>query len=284
MHPSDLELIQFARKPAAERDLRDPIAAHVAGCGLCRDEISLMEEWLAEQSNQDSGTPSRSPFEEAVLRLLRRPVSVIPLTILDLPHRTGFGHSLAADGVALPQAGLQHRATLYSEMPEVILRIMHDPATQRDVLQLTADDPTLSRHVFIRYGDPAVDVLTNERGIAEVPATSINDPMALTWRVQLPDASFTLKALDAPRLPDETVIDLPDGDRIAVAALSDSAGLSLRVRPIRIHGREQIGRFRAVVCQPGGRWQVVDTPPSGECVAANLSSDDPIEIRLYVIE
>lgn len=284
MHPSDLELIRFARKPVAERDPRDPVAVHLAGCGLCRDELSLMEEWLADQKTQDSTTPLRSPFEEAVLKLLQRPSSVIPLTILEMPQRTGVGHSLAADGVALPQAGLQHRATLYSEEPEVILRIMHDPATQRDVLQLTANDPALSGHVFIRYGDPAVDVLTNERGIAEIPAKSIDDPTALSWRVQLPDASFTLKALDTPQLPDETVIDLPDGDRIAVAVLSDTAGLSLRVRPVRIHGREQIGRFRAVVCQSGGRWQVVDTPPSGECVAANLSSDEPIEIRLYVIE
>ncbi len=284
MHPSDLELIQFARKLAAERDPRDPVAVHLVDCGLCRDELSLMEEWLADQNTQDSTLPLRSPFEEAVLKLLQRPCSVIPLTILEMPQRTGVGHSLAADGILMPQAGLQHRATLYSEEPEVLLRIMHDPATQRDVLQLTADDPVLSGHVFIRYGDPPTDVLTNERGIAEIPAKSIDDPMALSWRVQLPDASFTLKALDAPRLPDETVIDLPDGDRIAVAALSDPAGLSLRVRPLRIHGREQIGRFRAVVCQSGGRWQVVDTPPSGECIAANLSSDEPVEIRLYVIE
>jgi hypothetical protein len=209
---------------------------------------------------------------------------MIPLTILEMPQRLGVGHSLAADGVAVPQAGLQHRATLYSEVPEVVLRVMHDPATDRDVLQLTADDPALSGYVFIRYGEPPVDVLTDERGIAEVPAKSIVDPTALSWHVQLPDASFTLKALDAPRLPDETVIDLPHGDRIAVAVMSDTSGLSLRVRPLRIHGQEQIGRFRAVVCQSGGRWQVVDTPPSGECVAANLSSDEPIEIRLYVIE
>jgi hypothetical protein len=209
---------------------------------------------------------------------------MIPLTILEMPQRLGVGHSLAADGVAVPQAGLQHRATLYSEVPEVVLRVMHDPATDRDVLQLTADDPALSGHVFIRYGEPPVDVLTDERGIAEIPAKSIDDPTALSWHVQLPDASFTLKALDAPRLPDETVIDLPHGDRIAVAVMSDTSGLSLRVRPLRIHGQEQIGRFRAVVCQSGGRWQVVDTPPSGECVAANLSSDEPIEIRLYVIE
>lgn len=284
MHPSELELINFARTTAAERDPRDPVTAHLATCEVCRDQVSLMEAWLAAAGNQSFGTPARSPFEEAVLRLLRRPASVIPLTILDMPQRVGAGHSLAADGVAVPQAGLQHRATLYSEEPEVILRIMHDPATQRDVLQLTADDPALSEHVFIRYGEPPIDVLTNERGIAEIPAKSIEDPTALSWRVQLPDASFTLKALDAPRLPDETVIDLPDGDRIAVAALSDTSGLSLRVRPIRIHGQEQIGRFRAVVCQSGGRWQIVETRPSGECVAANLSSSEPIEIRLYVIE
>jgi hypothetical protein len=201
-----------------------------------------------------------------------------------MPERTGVGHSLAADGASAPTVGLMHRATLYSEDPEVILRVMHDPATARDVLQLVANDPAFTRHVFISYGEPPMDVVTDERGTAEITDKTIANPAALSWRLRLPDSTFTFKPLDAPRSPAETVVDLPNGDRVALATLSDAAGLSLRLRPLRICGREEMATVRVVVCQSGGRWQIAHAQPSGECVAANLAADEPIEIRLYVTE
>lgn len=243
-----------------------------------------MEEWLANTNAQSSGQVVRSQFEETVLRLLRNRESFLSLTPLEMPIGAAAGYSLAADGVAVSAAGLQHRATLYSEDPEVILRVMHDPSTGRDTLQLTANDPSLTKHVFIHLSDPPAEFLTDEWGRAEITADSLGDPTAQSWRLQLPDASFVLKPLEQPQSASETVINLPDGDSVGVTFLTDPKGLSLRVRPLRIHGQESIERVRVVVCQSGGRWQAVDTRTPGECVAANLSSDSPIEIRLFVIE
>lgn len=243
-----------------------------------------MEEWLADTNSHTPGQAVRSQFEETVLRLLQRQRSYLSLTPMDMPHEAGIGFSLAADGVATPVAGLQHRATLYSEDPEVILRVMHDPATGRDLLQLTANDSSLTKHVYVHLNDPPAEFLTDEWGRAEIPAQSLGDPAAQSWRLQLPDASFMLKPLEQSKSARETVIDLPDGDSVGVTFLTDPKGLSLRVRPLRIHGQESIERVRVVVCQSGGRWQAVDTRAPGECVAANLSSDSPIEIRLFVIE
>lgn len=284
MHPTDLELIRFARMPDGERDLRDPVALHLVGCDDCREELAIMVEWLANTDVRDMSDPARSRFEDTVIRLFRQRTTVIAFAPFAMPETASHPHSLAADGVTPPAAGLQHRATLYSEDPEVILRVMHDPKTLRDVLQLTADDPALTSHVYIRLTDPPMEFFTNERGIAEAPARSLEDPSTRSWRLQLPDASFMLKPLEQSTAARETVIDLPDGDSVAITVLPDSKGLSLRVRPMRIHGHETIERVRVVVCQSGGRWQAVDTRTPGECVAANLSSDSPIEIRLFVIE
>lgn len=284
MHPTDLDLLRFARLLAQKRDPSDPVAMHVTGCDECREEFLLMEEWLADTNTQTPGQPVRSQFEETVLRLLRRRTSNLSLTPMDMPKESGAGYSLAADGVATPPAGLQHRATLYSEDPEVILRVMHDPVTGRDMLQLTANDSSLTKHVYVHLSDPPAEFLTDEWGRAEIPAQSLGDPASQSWRLQLPDASFMLKPLEQSNAASETVIDLPDGDSVAVTFLADAKGLSLRVRPLRIHGQESIERVRVVVCQSGGRWQAVDTRAPGECVAANLTSDSPIEIRLFVIE
>jgi len=284
VHPSDLDLLHYARLSKSQRDSNDAVAVHLAGCDVCREELALMEEWLADPNTKTPGLPERSAFEETVLHLLRRRASYVPLSVLDMPHAVAGGYALAADGVAVPAAGLQHRATLYSEDPEVILRVMHDPATGRDLLQLTADDPLLTNHVYIHLSSSPVEILTDEQGRAELPEHTLVDPSVQSWRLQLPDASFMLRPLEDPKAASETVIELVGGDSVAVTFIPDSKGLSLRVRPLRIHGQESIERVRVVVCQSGGRWQAVDTRTPGECVAANLSSDSPIEIRLFVIE
>lgn len=284
MHPSDNELIRYARAPLGQRLPTDAVAVHVVQCDGCRDELALMEDWLASMDASATNRPTRSPFEEVVLRLLQRRPTVVHLSRFDMPHSSLHGHSLAADGTVAATAGLQHLATLYSEDPEVVLRVMHDPAGPRNILQLTADDPALTNHVYIHLNDPPLDFLTDERGIATSAGHSFDDPGSLSWRLKLPDATFMLKPLEASVSADESTIDLPNGDRIAIAYTQDSGGISLRVRPLRIHGQESIERVRVVVCQPGGRWQVVDARATGECVAANLSSESPIEIRLFVIE
>ena len=141
MHPTDLELIRFARLTKSQRAPNDPVAVHLVGCDVCREEFALMEEWLTDPNTQNQGLSGRSAFEETVLHLLRRRASSVPLSLLEMPQNVAGGYVLAADGVAVSAAGLQHRATLYSEDPEVILRVMHDPKAGRDLLQLTADDP-----------------------------------------------------------------------------------------------------------------------------------------------
>lgn len=281
MHPSDHELIRYARLSPGERSAQDQVSFHLGQCAACREELALIEDWVAAANAQ--GTAEHSAFEELAIRLLRKS-SHIALRPLDMSIPVLSQYSLAADGVPAVTAGLKHRATLYSEVPEVVLRVMYDPATQRDFLQLTAEDPSLTSHVYIHLAEPPMEFLTNELGVAEMPSAALENPEALSWRLQLPDASFTLKPLESSSPAEETVIDLPEGNRVAIQFIQDAAGVSLRVRPLRIQGQDTIERVRVVVCQSGGRWQAVDTRTPGECVAANLSPDSPIEIRLFVIE
>lgn len=284
MHPSDHDLIHYARLSPSERRVQDGVSGHLAGCEVCREELALIEDWLANVDRADQDAHIRSSFEDTIIRLLRRPSTSFALLPLDMSAPSSQPYLLAADGTTPPAVGLKHRATLYSEDPEVILRVMHDPTTSRDFLQLTAADQSLANHVYIHLADPPMSFLTDEHGVALLPIAALDDPASHAWRLQLPDATFTLKPLEAGKSPDETVIDLPNGDSVAIVFMEEASGISLRVRALSIHGREKIERLRVVVCQSGGRWQVVDTLAPGACVAANLSSDSPIEIRLFVVE
>ena len=284
MHPSDLELVRLASQKDRGKDGSDPVALHVAECEQCRDEVALIAEALGGIDAQHRDAPVRTQFEEAVIRMLRRQPSIIQLVPFDIPAIAPGIHSLAADGGAPAALGLSHRATLYSEDPEVIMRVMHDPVSKHDVLQLTAAKPELMSRVYIHLVDPPLEILTDENGRAQMPTTALEHPEKLSWRLQLPDAVFTLRPLETKPATTETVIDSPDGDSVAVSFSQDPGGISLRVRPLRIHGQEPIARVRVLVCQPEGRWQAVDTRAQGECVAANLTPDSPIEIRLYIIE
>ena len=87
MHPTDVELIRLARTPSSRRDPQDPVAMHAATCDTCRGELALMEEWLAGERQADAGAVKRSPFEEAVLRLLLPRPSRVDLRPLEMPRR-----------------------------------------------------------------------------------------------------------------------------------------------------------------------------------------------------
>lgn len=284
MHPSDYELIRYARTAPARRQPDDPAAVHLQSCAECREELAIIEDWLERLASPVADAPAKSAFEELVISLLQPRPSRILFQPMSMPAAEPRPYALAADGSAVQPAGLQHRATLYSENPEVLLRIMHDPGAGRDFLQLTAVDASLTSRVYVHLAEPPMEFLTDEQGVAELPHAILEDPAALAWGLQFPDATFMLKPLSQPEAADESIIELPDGDKIAIQYVKNVSGLSLRVRPLCIHGRETMSQVRVVVCQTGGRWQVVDAPASGDCVAANLASDSPIEIRLFVIE
>jgi hypothetical protein len=54
-HPSDYDLIRFARLSNPEHGAMREILAHVAACADCATEIEVIEDWLSDASVPDEG-------------------------------------------------------------------------------------------------------------------------------------------------------------------------------------------------------------------------------------
>jgi len=194
---------------------------------------------------------------------------------------------LAADGQPTPLAGLQHRATLYSEDPELVLRVMHDPATSQDILHLMGGADVRPDNVILQIEEPSLEFATDSDGRVVIPAGQLPDPAGLKWHVRLPDATFLLHPLttDIPsdREGTETELETEDKSRIAVALSRSPEGLNLRVRLLRIEGRQSLERVRLVVSQGHSAAQVIESTADNPALVRGLSPEHWINIRIYAL-
>ncbi len=282
-HLDDYDLIRYARLDETGRRDLPAIGQHLAECPECAEELAIVSEWLDAESADAAAAPSPSLLSELVYRLAVRSTRRIDLTpFAALPAPSTY--ALAADGGEPPGAGWQHRATLYSEDPEVILRIMHDPQGHRDFLQLTGADPSLTRNVRVHLADTPTDFFTDDRGIAEIGAPMPDDPSGLHWQIRLPDATFALSPLElAARLrAAETVLEAEGGHRLAAAIVDEGDSVSLRIRPLSIFGQTAFAKVRVVVSQAGGRWRLGEAATAQDTITTQVTTDEPIEIRLFL--
>ena len=287
MHPADYDLIRYARSDEDQRRAMSQLAGHLASCAQCTDELALIEDWLAsEGADLVSDETSPSLAAEILYRRARsasRIISLVPFATIPASARL----ALAADGQGVPSPGWQHRATLYSEHPELVLRIMSDPAAGKDLLQLTGTDPGLTRHVCIHLAEPSMDFFTDHRGIAEADAGLIAEPTALSWQIRLPDATFTLSPLNFGGSPQEslpeTVLEAEGGYRVAATLVADDLGMTVRVRALAISGQRDFETVHVVVSQTGGKWRVGEAHSSRDTVSAQVNATEPIEIRLFLV-
>ncbi len=283
MHLSDYDLVRYARLTPDGRTEVPELTAHLADCPHCADELAIIEEWLSAPVAEPVPLP---PFARLILQTMRSSPRRIPLAPLSTVPIQAAPPALAADGGVSPQLGWKHRATLYSDNPELVLRIMHDPQGGRDILHLSGVDTSLSRHVYIHLSEPAMDFLTDDRGFAEVTGGLDRDPAAIDWEVRLPDATFTLSPLEVLRQEPtarQTVLETGDGNRVEATLHTEDGGVTLRVRPLAIGGQTEFDRVRIVVTQAGGHWRVGESLSGREPVTAQVSAEHPVEIRLFVI-
>ena len=266
------------------------IASHLATCAACREWVAGLEGWLeAAADSMAAGMPdaaaslSRHLHREGAVAA--RIIPLIPMTI-EAPTYSAY---LAADGEPdrLPEGSLEHRATLYAEDPELVLRIMRNPDTREESLHLISGDPGLSRNVLVHVVEPSLDFVTDAHGIARLGAEQLDDPASLQWQVRLPEATFTLSPLGTPGTaaePErETEITAEGGNRIGVALERQAGGVLLRLRLIELGAREELDRVRLVISQGETVRRIVEAPVSEPCTVTGLSLSAPIDIRIFAI-
>ncbi|MEW5875442.1 MAG: hypothetical protein AB1752_09700 [Candidatus Zixiibacteriota bacterium] len=296
IHPSDEQLIRLAGALPGNRQAQSILEAHVKGCPRCQTRVAEFADWdTAAVASAAEGIPPRAmnfldrlipPIPPLTPTLPIPRIRVIPLHPMT-PHTSREPVRLAADGQPAPLAGLQHRATLYSEDPELVLRVMHDPASTCDILHLLGSGEIRPDNVLLQIEEPSLEFVTDADGRVVIPGGQLPDPAGLKWHVRLPDAAFLLHPLTtdvaAGREGAETELETEDKSRIAVALSKTPDGLNLRVRLVRIEGHKNLERVRLVISQKNAAAHVIESTASDPTLVRGLSPEHWINIRIFAM-
>jgi len=283
VHPdrSDLSRYCDGRLDAAKAEL---ISAHIEECEFCRELCSefralsgFVDEAIRQSRPESVDSAAGGVYSQATSGLRIRLVPSIPV---GRPEQA----LLAADGTSAAAPRLESIGTLYSQSPEVVLRIMRDNARGQEYVQLVADDEKLIARVLVQVPELGVNVLTDLDGRGEIEWQRADDPAKYAWRVKLPDAELSLAPLeyDPERVEyqEETVLETARGDRIGVRFEGKVEGKRLTLRILQLGGRADFGTVHVAVAQAG---ETITAPLSGkdELHLTLRSPDDLIAIRLF---
>jgi len=279
VHPERPTLIAFAdgRLDTAEIEI---VAAHVRDCEFCRefcDEHRLLKESTASAAQVGWS----AEVADLAYRLYRQALTgqVISLT----PLRSDEIQTvwpLAADGKRSPSGAARSALTLFSEEPEIVLRVMRGAEPQQNHLQLVADDPSLVSHVLIQAPQLGLEYLTDHAGRAELGEEGTRFTSETRWQLKMPDAVFDLEPLvydpDKTEYSEQVVLETRKQDKIEVTWESKVEGKKLSVRILALDGRTDFGEMTVALDQERS-----DTA-AGEPVVFDLAEPDKtITIRLF---
>ena len=264
-----------------EADLSAEVVAHVENCEFCREFCEYLRQFnqaIAEAAKQELPVAALAQADRLYQAAL---VSrVIPLQMLS-SETAASRMALAADSENKESDSVRNLTTLYSENPEVVLRVMHDPRLKGDYLQLIADDPSLVANVLVQVPDKNWELLTDAGGRAEFTTGSLQDFEHLKWQIKLPEAVFELRSLPKPHptgATAPTVLSNEHGDRIEVGLSAEESTVSVRV--LEIGGRSEFDRITVSVSQE--RSHALKPAEPGKTVSFELDHPDAtVFIRLF---
>lgn len=284
MHPSRIELQRFIEDRQSDPTRHDQIAAHIVQCDICRefcDEYRQYIDFVTEA--EKSGIPDNAQSVADKIFNSNAIASIIPLTPFEQTSSETAYH-LAADGPPAKSPPLRAIATLFSEQPELVLKVMRHEPENRDTLHLISDDPSISAGVMISIPEIDLDVVTDENGEAVLDTTVPDSVAKMNWQVRLPDAVFTLEPFHYD--PERTIakkqvtFETKDNDRIEVHLEEKTEGNRIAIRVTQVGGRADYGQVRIVVGQ-SGRFESQLSQPDQPAVFGSLHPDQEIVIRLF---
>ena len=279
LHPPRERLIAFVEKRLEQAEV-ESIRQHLEDCEFCRefsDDYRMLHESL-RAAEQEELPPEAQTLAN---RLYHAALAgrVIPLKILG-PGADGHELPLAADGEQQAKPSPDRALTLYSEDPEIVLRIMSGPQPDDNYLQLISEDAGLVSQVLIRAPQLDREFVTDEQGRAELgsPPPVLTDD--LKWQIKMPDAVFDLEPLaydpEKTEYSRQIVLATDKQDKIEVTLEGKTEGKKLSLRIIALEGRTDIGRVTVVIDR-----QRSDIASGDPAVFDLVDPDRTISIRLF---
>lgn len=234
-----------------DRHLRQEIEAHLQDCQFCQESGVEYQAWKKEL---DSVTDTPLTEEETQLAeklyLSALKGQIIALKPL-VEKSVRAEYYLAADGKKDRVPPIVNLATLYSDNPEIILKLMRDNDTKNDYLQLLASHEELIDGVMVCVSEKNWEFVTDNSGKAEIPAGQLDDLSALNWQIKMPDAVFSLEPLkydpDKVEYAKDEVLETDRGDKIRVLFEGKTSGKQITIEILALDGKAEFGQVKVGV-------------------------------------
>lgn len=285
MHP-----LQDKLKSIVEGTLDDlsssEVSDHIEACELCREfcqAYRLLIDSLAEARHEDLPPSAQENADKLYLDAIK--TNVIPLLTLANDEKDAYDDVLlAADSQPEPVQAIKNLATLYSEDPEVVLRVMRDSNQGRDYVQLIGDESSLVSFVLVQIPELDKEYITDKSGFAALEGDSLEEYEKLKWRIKLPDAVFNLEPLlydpDKVEYSKELILETDNHDKIKIVYEGKTEGSQITLQILAMDGETEYGNIRVVVSQQ--RESIMREARPNETVEFNISdSNDQINIRIF---
>jgi len=284
MHPSQEQLRLYVenRCNALESEI---IKNHLAECSDChsfcenyRDQIDSIDEYSDDVLPKEAEDLANRLYFEALR------CSPIPLSLMR-SEEFESGLALAADGESEPEQHIHSIATLYSDDPEIVLRIMRDPEQGFDYMQLICDNDKLVSGAMVQIPELEREILTDDHGYAKLDSMVSDDFMKLKWQIKLPDAVFHLDPLiydpEQVLYSQETILTSDKNDRIKVKFEGKTEGKQISISILELNGKSDFENIKVIISQKdSSRIKAITVPEDISFKLTNTT--DHIIIRLFI--
>ena len=283
LHPPRETLIAFVEKRLEQTEI-EQTRQHLEVCEFCRefcDDYNLLHESLRAAEQEELPPEAQALADRLYHSALMG--QVIPLQILR-PGADEHVLPLAADGDRQAGSSSDQALTLYSEDPEIVLRIMSGPQPDDNYVQLISDDMSLVSHVLIQAPQLDREFVTNDQGRAELGNERLEITDEVKWQVKMPDAVFDLEPLtydpEKTEFSRQITLETDRQDRVEITFERKTEGKQITLRVLELDGSEDFGDIKVVVSTP----QASRHAQIGDDKTATFAIDDAdstVNIRLF---
>ncbi|HEQ99131.1 MAG TPA: hypothetical protein ENO22_07305 [candidate division Zixibacteria bacterium] len=255
MHPSrdDLELYVIDN---LEPSRAEAVKEHLRACEFCREVVEDFKSFLESvDSISKQETPLR--YKNLARNIFDRSLYGHRYNLSLITNQFDNSvHYLAADGEgsddeAVP--AVMGLATLVSDDPDLVLKIMHDSKQNSDYLQVIADDPAYYANVLVQSPEIDKGFVTDSNGKALISDLKIQDFQEHAWQIRMPDAVFSLEPFeyDAEQVEfsKEIILESDRDDRVKITFLRKSEGKQINIQILNLEGKSEFNPVRIAISQ-----------------------------------
>jgi hypothetical protein len=283
MHPSQDKLRQFVESELDANEYK-LIEAHLRECELCKE---FCEDYSDLLDSMELSRKSEIPRKTMIMgdSIYQEALNCAIIDLIPLKKNVSYSNmKLAADGDDAPGRKVRNLATLYSEDPEVVLRIMRDMTHDKDYLQIICDNEQLISHAMVRIPELGHDFLTDAKGFSIIEQGFSEEYENKKWQIKMPSATFDLDPLkydpENVEYTEETIIETKNNDKILVSFEGKTKGKQISISILQLNGKTDFGEVKVHISQKSS--SITQMISSSDKISFEIvDPSDEIKIRLY---